>query len=162
MFPFSWLTILLFDEKANNKPDIRCPLCGEKFRICRNGHYWRYQFESNDRVAVQRYSCRNPGCPRRTFSIPPHPLLPFCRIPLCLLIAVFQRHYVHKDSVSQCARWLNRSWNTAKRALKQAVRLLAWFTHESDAGAIPMTPCLPQSWPTFTRAYSYVFFPERC
>lgn len=161
MFPSSWLSLLLSEKNSNQKYDIRCPLCGERLRIRRNGHYWRYRFENNDRVAVQRYDCRNPGCPRWTFSIPPHPMLPFCRIPLCVLIVLYQRYREQKHNVSQCARWLNRSWNTAKRALTSAVRLMDWFAHETGTGAIPMMPCLTHTWPAFIRAYSYAFFPAR-
>jgi len=161
MFPSSWLSILRFEENANPKPDIRCPLCGEQLRICRYGHYWRYRFEDDGRMAVQRFGCLNPGCPRRTFSIPPHPYLPICRIPLCLLLVVLILHRVKKYNINRCARFLDLSWNTAKRALTSASRLLNWFMHESAAGAIPPIPCLEYTWPAFVRAYSYAFFPDR-
>lgn len=131
MFPSSWLYLLLLDENSNHKSDIRCPLCGEQYRICRNGYYWRYRFESDDRVAVQRYGCRHPGCPRKTFSIPPQPLLPLGRIPLCLLMVILKKYRTEDYTVSRYARWLKRCWNTAKRALTTATRLLDWFVHES-------------------------------
>ena len=137
MFPSSWLNLLLYDENSNPKSDIRCPLCGEQYRICRNGHYWRYRYEGNDRVAVQRYGCRNPGCPRKTFSIPPHPLLPLCRIPLCLLMVVLKKHRAEGCTVSRCARWLKRSWNTARRALKTATRLLGLVHSRSRHRRLP-------------------------
>ena len=159
MFPSSWLSILCSCHNANHKSDIRCPQCGERLRLCRNGHYWRYRFEGDDRIAVQRFGCLNPGCPRQTFSIPPHPYLPVCRIPLCLLMAVLVLHRVKEYTISQCARFLNRSWNTAKRALTSAFRLLDWFVLESTADAIPQIPCLAHAWPAFTRAYSYAFLP---
>jgi len=161
MFPSSWLSLLRSDENANPKSDIRCPLCGEMLRICRWGHYWRYRFEGDDRFAVQRYGCLNPGCPRKTFSIPPHPYLQTCRIPLCLLMAVYLKHKAEKQNINRCARYLDRTWNTAKRVLTLAYRLLNWFVHESSAGAIPMFPCLDHSWPAFIRAYSYAFCPDR-
>jgi len=161
MFPSSWLSILRCEKNANPKSDIRCPLCGEKRRICRYGHYWRYRFESDDRFAVQRYGCLNPGCPRRTFSIPPHPYLPVCRIPLCLLMALLISYKSGKYSVSRCAMWIKRSWNTAKRAVISASRIVDWFVYESRAGTIPLCPCLDHTWPAFTRAYSYAFFPAR-
>jgi hypothetical protein len=87
--------------------------------------------------------------------------LPLCRIPLCLLMAVLVLHRVEKYTISQCARFLNRSWNTAKRALTSTSRLLDWFVHESAAGAIPQIPCMVHAWPAFTRAYSYAFPPDR-
>jgi len=161
MFPFPWLFILRSEENANPKSDIRCPLCGERSRICRYGHYWRYRFEGDDRLAIQRYGCLNPICSRRTFSIPPHPYLPICRIPLCLLMAVLIKYREGKYNISQCARLLNRSWNTAQRALTSGLRLLKWFVYESHAGGIPLNPCLDHAWPAFTRAYSYTFFPDR-
>ena len=163
MSPLSWFIVLLSASKANSnfKSDIRCPLCGECYRICRNGHYWRYRFEDDRHIAVQRYFCRNPDCLRKTFSVLPFPCLPFCRIPLCTLMVLYHEYTVHKRIVSQCARRLNRSWNTAKRALTTAARILDWFTHESGAGAIPIIPCLTHAWAAFTRAYSYAFFPDR-
>jgi len=161
MFPSSWLSILQSEENTNPKADIRCPLCGERLRICRYGHYWRYRFESDDRFAVQRYGCLNPACPRRTFSIPPHPYLPICRIPLCLLMALLINHQSGRYSVSRCARWIKRSWNTAKRAVTSASRLVHWFVYESRAGTIALIPCLDHTWAAFTRAYSYAFFPAR-
>jgi hypothetical protein len=159
MFPFSWLSILFSEDNSNPKADIRCPMCGERLRIYRNGHYFRYLFGRNETMAVQRYGCRNPGCPRRTFSIPPHPYLPICRIPLCALMAIVIKFGSQKHSVNRCARWLNSSWNTAKRGLMLAGRILDWFTREAEAGVIPIMPCLPNSWHGFIRAYSYAFCP---
>lgn len=159
MFPFSWLSILFFESNSNPKADIRCPLCGERLRICRNGHYFRYRFEDDEPMAVQRYGCGNPACPRVTFSIPPHPYLPICRIPLCLLMAMLIKLRTQKYSINDCARWINSSWNTAKRAVTLAARLLDWFNREAEAGVIPKMPCLPNQWPDFIRAYSYAFCP---
>ena len=161
MFPSSWLSILCSGEKANPKADIRCPLCGERLRICRWGYYKRYRFDSDERFAVQRFGCLNPACPRRTFSIPPHPYLPICRIPLCLLMAVLIRYRAEKHTINRCGRFLNRTWRTAKRALTSAARLLDWFVKQSTAEAIEPIPCSDHAWPAFTRAYSYAFFPDR-
>jgi hypothetical protein len=87
--------------------------------------------------------------------------LPLCRIPLCLLMVSLKKYRAKKYTVSRCARWLKRSWNTARRALTTAARVLDWFVRESGAGALPIIPCRTPAWPAFTRAYSYAFFPGR-
>ena len=160
MFPFSWLTIPPSEKNANKKSDVRCPLCGECCRICRNGHYRRYRFEGNDQFSVQRYCCRNPDCPRKTFSILPKPWLPYCRIPLCLLMALYRHHILEGKSINDCARKIRRSRHTAKRAVTLARRLICWFRKESVADILPPAPCGPWLWPAFIRAYSYAFFPN--
>ena len=164
MLPFSMLPmVLVYFEKRNTKcdPEPRCPHCGERYRIIGHGSYWRYRFDSTGRMAVPRYCCRNPDCPLRTFSILSHPYLPYCRIPLCILMALYQRHVIDKHRISDCARWLQQTWNTAKRAANLSKRLIGWFKGETIAGTLPPIPCRDHHWPAVTRAYSYRFLPGR-
>lgn len=164
MLPFSlWPMVPFCIKKRNTKydPPARCPHCGERYRIIRHGSYWRYRFESTDRMAVPRYCCRNPDCPRKTFSIPTHPYLPYCRIPLCILMALYQRHVIEGQRISACARWLGKTWNMVKRAVNLSKRLIAWFKDETIAGTLPPIPCGDLNWPAVTRAYSYSFLPGR-
>ena len=164
MSPLSWMTILLTclsNAKQNIEPHIRCPHCNERIRIARHGCYWRFRFESDDKMAVARFRCRNPDCPRCTFSRLPHPYLPLIRIPVCVLMDLYQRHVVDGKSVSDCARYVGCRWNTARRALDLAKRLLVWIGQEVIAGTLSCQPCQPSEWPLLTRAYSYAFLPGR-
>ena len=164
MLPFSLLPMLPISvEKRNTKcdPDPQCPVCGECYRISGHGCYWRYWFDSSERMAVPRYCCRNPVCPRKTFSILPLPYLPYCRIPLCVLMALYHRHVVEKQKISDCVRWLEQTWNTVKRAANLAKRLIGWFNCQMITGTLPPTPCCDHHWPAVTRAYSYSFLPGR-
>ena len=162
MSPFSWLNILLLSSKNNPnlQTDFRCPLCNERYRIVRHGHYWRNGVGSTqDRIAVQRYCCGNPDCPRKTFSILPAALLPYCRIPLCMLLKIYARHHAKGLSVNQCARLLSIGWNAARRGLTLARRILDMVRRELTAGALPPTPSGHGAWQTFIRTFSYAFFP---
>jgi hypothetical protein len=164
MSPFCWLMLLLVSskDKKNLQIDCRCPLCGERHRITRNGHYWRYRFDTTSgRIAVQRYCCCNPYCSRKTFSILPPGLLPYCRIPLCILLQIYSQHFNDNCTVSQCAKRLDIGWNTVKRALNRMGRILDLVHTETGAGSLPKAPAGPGVWSGFIRVFSYAFFPER-
>jgi hypothetical protein len=160
MPPICWLNLLLLSSKDKENLHCRCPLCGERYRITRNGHYWRHRFDTNSgRTAVQRYCCGNPYCPRKTFSVPPPGLLPYCRIPLCILLQIYHHHFSDHHTISQCARHLDIVWNTVKRALNRMARILDLVRSETDAGCLPQVPVGPGVWPRFIRVFSYAFFP---
>jgi len=168
MSPFSWMSILpVCVENAKNNlpprnnlaPDIRCPQCHERWRIVRYGRYWRYRYESHERLAVARYACRNPRCPRRTFSLLPHAYLPWVRTPLCRLLALYQQHVHEGQAINHLARKLRQAWNTLRRAVNLARRILDWCGRELAADALPIWPCHRSRWPAFCRAYSYAFLP---
>ncbi len=160
MSPFSWLILLLSSSKNNQNfsANCRCPRCAERYRIIRHGHYWRNDFDSTQgRLAVQRYCCHNPNCPRKTFSVLPPALLPYYRIPLPILLQIYTRHHAQGLSVSQCARRSNTGWNTAKRGLGLMRRILNMIRGELTACALPPTPSEPGVWQAFIRAFSYAF-----
>jgi hypothetical protein len=162
MSPFSWMFMVPVrapKAKKNLQPDIRCPQCNERYRIVRYGRYWRYRYESHERMAVTRYACRNPDCPRRTFSVLPHPYLPLVRMPLCLLLAVYRQHVAEQQAINHLARKLRHGWNTVRRAVCLAGRILQWCGRELCAQAMPLWPCHKDRWPAFSRAYSYAFLP---
>jgi hypothetical protein len=166
MSPFSVMTMLqIRPAKAKKKveqPPL-CPHCHERWRIRGWGHYWRacYGPGSNERIAVARYECRNPQCPRRTFSVPPHGMLPHVQIPLCVLMALYRLHVDQEKPLNLTAHLLNHSWTTIRRAVALARRLLDWCRQEVAAGVLPPRPCHPDQWPTFCRAFSYAFYPGR-
>ena len=160
MPPICWLMLLLRSSKNKENLHHRCPICGERYRITRNGHYWRYRFDStSERIAVQRYCCGNPYCSCKTFSIPPPGLLPYCRIPLCILLQIY--HLIDNHTISQCAKRLNIGWNTVKRALNLIGRTLDLIRDETGVGSLPKMPVGPKVWALFIRVFSYAFFPER-
>ncbi|MBI9082071.1 MAG: transposase family protein [Desulfobacterales bacterium] len=164
MSPICWIMLLLLSskDKKNLQIDCRCPLCGERYRVTRHGHYWRYSFDSaTGQIAIQRYCCGNPDCPRKTFSILPSGLLPYCRIPLCILLQIYHHHFDNHHTVSQCARRLNIGWSSVKRALNRMVWTLDLVRDEIGGGSLPPTPFGPGVWPRFIRVFSYAFFPER-
>lgn len=160
----SWLAMLPVRAKKakhNFKQQIRCPHCHERWRIVRYGRYWRYRYGSNERMAVARCACRNPGCSRRTFSVLPHTYLPQVRIPVCLLMTIYRLHVVQAAPINRLARMLGHSWNTIRRAVNLSRRLLDWCRQEVVAGAMDLLPCRAERWPAFCRAFSYAFMPGR-
>lgn len=164
MSPLSWMAMLpIRPAKAKQKVQApRCPQCHERRRIVRYGRYWRYGYgRSSERIAVARYACRNPACPRRTFSVLPHGLLPQVRMPLCLLMTLYRLHVVEARPLNRLARMLCHSWTTVRRAVTLAGRLLDWCRREVAAEALAPWPCHPDRWPALCRAFSYAFRPVR-
>lgn len=163
MSPFSWISMLpIRPEKAKrNIEPPRCPQCHERWRVVRYGCYWRYRYGSNERMAVARYACRNPACPRCTFSVLPHPFLPQVGMPLCLLMALYRLHVIESRPLNPLARMLGHSWTTIRRAVTLARRVLEWCRREVAAETQSPWPCHPDRWPAFTRAFSYAFMPGR-
>lgn len=164
MPPLSWMSMLPIrpkKAKQNIEPPC-CPHCHERWRIVRYGRYWRYRYGcSSERIPVARYACRNPDCPRRTFSLLPHGFLPQMRMPLCLLMAMYRLHVAASVPLNALARMLHHSWTTIRRAVALARRLLDWCRQEVTAEAMAPWPCHPARWPAFTRAFSYAFRPGR-
>lgn len=164
MSPFSWLYIvvsLVQNANPNFQPPVRCPCCNDHRRVGGHGSYWRNRYEKNERMQVPRYLCKNPDCPCLTFSQLPHPYLPMARIPLCVLMDLYRLHVVEKNTIARCARRFSHGWNTIKRAIALARRLIDFTGRELAAGQMPLWPCLPRGWPEFTRAFSYAFLPAR-
>ena len=164
MSPFSWLCIVVSCiENANRKVQepVRCPGCNDHRRVGGHGCYRRYRYESQKRMAVPRYKCRNPDCPCQTFSQLPHPYLPIVRIPLCVLMDLYRFQVIENNTIARCARKFGLSWNTVKRAVALARRLVDFVGRELASEVLPLWPCLPDRWPDFTRAFSYAFLPAR-
>jgi hypothetical protein len=161
MSPLSWMTMLpVCWPKAKQNQEPVCPQCHECRRIVRYGRYWRYRYGcTSERIAVARYACLNPACSRRTFSVLPHGLLPQVRMPLCLLMALYQWHMA--QPLNFLARMLRHSWTTIRRAVTLARSLLDWCRREVTAEALDPWPCHPDRWPAFCRAFSYAFRPAR-
>ena len=163
MSPISWLTLLIASAKSN--PDLDhccCPVCGERYRIARNGHYWRYlPDDKKGHIAVQRYCCHSTDCPRKTFSIPPPGVLPFARISLSRMLMVWHFFIDNGHCIQRLADYLNSGWNTARRAVRRMHKMIELIRKEIPLGTLPKKPDQHGAWQTFTRIFSYAFFPHR-
>ena len=74
-----------------------CPFCSRPLIIC-YGFYDRDHPERGELIKVQRYLCKAPGCPVKTFSIPPYPLP---RIVRHVIRTIEKVHTMAKARVSQ-------------------------------------------------------------
>lgn len=154
------IAYILLLAKPESPPEIRCPHCGERRRIASHGCYWRYRFEDNQKVAIPRHRCGCPACPRRTFSTLPYPLLPVIRLPAQVLIELLEMIVQGlRIGTSACARWLERSWHTARRAWRFARAVAPWILAEHARGSFGSGGA--DSWIGFQRAFSHSFFPGR-
>jgi hypothetical protein len=139
-----------------------CPVChSAKGHICW-GHYWRYRPGTDQCEAIQRLLCKNDECPRKTFSILPHPFLRIVRFTLCSLLAILAM-FEAGETVSELARQSGVARSTIRRTVAFACRLKAWMDRESQTAPWAPSPCLcpKRLWPSFVRAFSWAFYPAR-
>ncbi|MCP3861520.1 MAG: hypothetical protein GY695_00025 [Aestuariibacter sp.] len=144
--------------KQNLTSENICPGCGECHRLIKWGFYTRYLFHSDDTIRIQRFRCLNSHCPRSTFSILPHPLLPIARVPLCFIMTLLSL-YQDGCPVADLARKSGKSWSIVRRSLAIAKRIQAVLKVELEL----LLPCLHPavSWTVFTHAFSWAIFPRR-
>jgi len=142
----------------NLTSEIICPGCGERHLLIKWGFYTRYLFLGDDTIRIQRFRCLNGHCPRFTFSILPHPLLPIVRLPLCVIITLLSL-YQDGRPVADLARKSDKSWPVVRRILSIARRIQAVLKNELEL----LLPCLhpAASWTVFTHAFSWALFPKR-
>jgi hypothetical protein len=157
------LVFLSSIAKKGQVAEILCPKCGERHRITKYGFYFRYLFTGGEMVPIQRYCCGNRECPRRTFSILPHPFLPILRISLCFLMTLLEVREREGLTVNRLATVIGSTWSTVRRMLRTAVSVRRWFSREQEVALWRPSPCLhPQiHWTAFTQAFSWAFFPNR-
>lgn len=154
------LSSLTAVAKEKQSLEIFCPVCGERYRLIKHGFYRRYLFDGHETIQVQRYRCHNVHCPRQTFSILPHPLLPVWRVPLCFLLTILTLHELSGQSVNALARATGTAWSTIRRRIASARRLRSWLAAESRAGTWGPSPCLDphRCWSGFIQGFSHAFF----
>ncbi len=138
--------------------NVYCSACRERERICKNGHYRRFRFTGNATEAVQRYLCRNPACPRVSFSILPRPFLPRLRVSLCFLASLWELWCSGRHTVAALARQAGLPWMTLRRRLRQAERVCRWIGREENEALAACRPCADPggAWTPFTQALSRV------
>lgn len=157
--------LVRLSEVAKEKLDanVLCPSCGERHCFIKHGFYHRYLFTGDETTKIQRYRCLNPSCSRCTFSCLPHPFLPIIRWPLCALMAVLSLLEQPNETIASVGRSCGKSWATIQRAARTAQRLRQWLAQEARAALWGPSLCLgpKQTWPSFTHALSFAFFPGR-
>ena len=144
--------------KQNLTSEIICPNCGEHHLLIKWGFYTRYLFHDDDLIRVQRFRCLNRRCPKFTFSILPHPLLPIIRLPLCFIMTLLSQ-YQDGCSVADLSRKSSKSWSVVRRSLFIGKRIQSVLQKELEF----LLPCLHPavSWTVFTHAFSWALFPRR-
>lgn len=157
------LVLLSSIAKKGQIAEVLCPKCSERHRVTKYGFYFRYLFTGSEMTAIQRYCCGNRECPRRTFSILPHPFLPILRVPLCFLMTLLEIRGKQGRTVSSLAAVIGSTWSTVRRNLRRAAAVGEWFSREQEVALWGPSPCLDPRlhWTAFTQAFSWAFFPDR-
>lgn len=149
------------DRSGKAKQKLCCPFCSMPLIIC-YGFYDRAHPERDDLIKVQRYLCKAPGCPVKTFSIPPYPLL---RIIRHVYRKVEEGYMLISEGLYQAlvGRLLDLTRVSVRSVYAFGCRFFPFLDHErtlSDWGAIFETePC--EVWPLFIRDLSHAFYPQR-
>jgi len=147
--------------KTKTSQVVKCPECGERDRIWGHGSYQRYALAASHQVAVPRFRCLQPRCPRKTFSILPFPFLRVVRHSLCTLMVLATLFVNGPTNKSARARELGIGRRSFNRALAKATDVMGWFEREAAVarwGRWP--PHRPDSdWTALTQAFSHRFYP---
>ncbi len=139
---------------------IVCPRCGERYQIIKYGFYSRYLFSSCEIIRIQRYLCKNGGCPRKTFSILPYPFLPFMRVGLCFLYGL--RKAREKSSIGALSKSSGFARSTVQRLLGKAEQVSNWLESELKARSWGGLPWIQPAglWTIFVQMFSQHFYPR--
>lgn len=161
--PHTWnLLISILSENATKecKQLIRCPCCGNRERIPKYGFYSRYNFDDQTVVPIQRFRCDNTQCPRRTFSILPHPFLRILRASLCMFQFILSLLASGK-SIAAIARMTGQTWPRIQRWIRRAADIRSIIQTEDAFSPMPCIRPL-REWPLFVRDLSHVCYPGKC
>ena len=141
---------------------ITCPEChSRQNEHIKWGFYYRYWPGTYELVPIQRYFRKRESCPRKTFSVLPHPFLPYIRFTLCSLLILIQLADAG-ETISEIAEILRVRRSTARRVIRFARKFSDWMDRESKTAPWMPSPCLNPGrfWPLFTRMISWAFFPD--
>ena len=116
-------------EQGKMACPVVCPVCRHS-RCRRHGTYVRRGFHAPNHAAarpvrVLRYRCLNPDCRRRTFSILPPFVLPYCRFHWSSLRAL-RLSLSRGVSIRHLARHV---WHVTRAVIVRAAALLAQVDH---------------------------------
>ncbi len=161
--PLIMSTLFEINQYGKQEKTTRCPHCATSI-IIRYGTYLRsHPEESCGQVAVQRYFCKHPNCPRKTFSFLPFPFLPIVRHFYQTLLLLHCLYNVQNSTQAATARQLNVTRGIVKRLGIFCGRFIPWLDKEKEfadwgTGSGEISVAL---WADFTRDFSQTFYPSR-
>lgn len=154
----------LFENNDSGKEEcsVRCPHCATPLTI-RYGRYQRAHPEETELVNVQRYRCKAPDCPWKTFSILPYPFLPIVRHSLKTLFFFHCLFNIDRKTQALSARQLGLTRGVVKRLAGFCHRFIPWFNQEKNIALWGPDPEADQEcfWTDYTRDFSQALYPKR-
>ena len=155
-----WSSLISFLSEITRKncdSIVCCTHCGNRHTYVKWGFYSRYLFD-DELINIQRFRCDNDLCPRKTFSILPHALLPIMRASLCMLMYILKM-YEQGNSIAGIARHTGSNWTRIQRLIAKAMSIRDWIKQEYDRTCA----CLSASrqWTYFIRDFSWAFYPNQ-
>ncbi len=150
------------NSSGKQEPLIRCPHCATSL-IIRYGKYQRAHPEEPELVDVQRYRCKSPDCPWKTFSILPYPFLPVVRHFLQTLFFFHCLFNIARNTGARTAKQLGVKRGVVKRLASFCNRFNPWFHSEKKIALWGQDPEADQNqfWTDFTRDFSQALYPKR-
>ena len=153
----SLITVLSEITRKNFDSIVCCPHCGNRNTFIKWGFYDRYLF-NDELINIQRFRCDNDLCPQKTFSILPHAFLPIIRASLCMLRYLLKM-YEQGETIAGIARQTGNSWSRVQRWIAKAVLVRDWIRKEY--GNVSLCFLSTRQWASFTRNFSWAFYPKR-
>ncbi len=160
--PSSMHTIFKNTYSGKGEHSVRCPHCATTL-IIRHGSYQRAHPHEQELINVQRYRCKSPSCPWKTFSILSYPFLPVVRHFQQTIFFFHSLFNVEKKTQANTARKLDLTRGVVKRLAQFCHRFFPWFTMEKHIGAWGPDPEMaPGSfWMDYTKDFSQSLYPKR-
>ena len=126
-------TLVRKTASAKQNHSVRCCHCSSPLIAC-NGTYPRNDPQSDRQIRVQRYLCKSPKCPWKSFSLLPPPILPVIRHTYKTL---FDSYSMFERGMSQAiiAKQLGIKRGVAKRLETVCRKFMAWFKTEKPIAA---------------------------
>ena len=155
-------TILKHACSGKSEHSVRCPHCATTL-IVRHGTYQRAHPHEQELINVQRYRCKAPDCPWKTFSILSYPFLPIVRHFQQTVFFFHSLYNVERKTQADTARQLGVTRGVIKRLARFCHRFVPWFTQEKHIGVWgPHPEVSPEHfWIDYTRDFSQALYPMR-
>jgi transposase-like protein len=151
-----------FDSFRKIEHPIRCPHCAS-LAIIRHGKYQRGHPLESRLVAIQRYRCKSPDCPWKTFSLLPYPFLPIVRHFYKTLLRCHTILNRQRKTQAYTARWLGLQRGVVKWMGDFCRKFIPWLNLEKKIAVWGPDPGGKKAtfWMDFIRDFSQVFYPKR-
>ena len=147
--------LLKKNDSGKEEYPVRCSHCASTLNI-RHGNYQRAHPDRDELISVQRYLCKSPDCPWKTFSMLPFPFLPIIRHFQQTLFYFHALFNEEKRTQADTARQLNVLRGVSKRLAAFCARFIAWFNREKHIGTWGPDPEVnpDATWADYTRDFS--------